>query len=229
MIYICIGRRELGKTTLAYSMLSKLPKRAIIDARRMIHQPGADYSYDATDAVEALHEMMQEPLAHECIYQPHEDDLEGAFVTWTKALKGIVIDRPDVHTGILVDEASFYNLETSTFQWLAKCALRDYTHIIITAHQPKDIPTSIRAIADHWFIFYTSQKTDIDAIEAKSSEAAREVKRLTGRSFVHWDDAHARLQINSTPSTWYVPLNNRATAVVRVAPDGKAPASLFNE
>jgi len=33
MIYIAIGRREKGKTTLAYRMLKNLPLRFVIDAR----------------------------------------------------------------------------------------------------------------------------------------------------------------------------------------------------
>jgi hypothetical protein len=83
-------------------------------------------------------------------------------------------------------------------------------HVLITAHQPKDIPTSIRSIADHWFVFYTTQQTDLDRIEEKSPDAARLVRSLQGRDYVHWDDARAKLTVNRYASNWFIPLEGVA-------------------
>ena len=130
------------------------------------------------------------------------------FEAFTRTLKTIVMAAPEMNLGIMIDEASFYDLETPTFMWLAKCSLREHTHIIITAHQPKDIPTGVRAIADHWFIFYTTQETDLARIAEKSPEAAEAAKRLKGRSYVHWDDTRAKLNINENPSSWFVTMEN---------------------
>ena len=221
MIHIVIGRRELGKTTLAYYMARRAPRRAIIDARRMIRQPSAEYEHDALLAGEAVNAMVVENESTEVIYQPFEDDLDQAFSQWCRDLKTVAMNNPDKELAIMVDEASFYNLNTPAFQWLAKCSLRDYTHIIVTAHRPADIPTSIRSIADHWFIFYTSQQHDLKAIEEKSPEAAREARLLKGRDFVHWDDARARLSVNRSSMSWFVQLqSSRKPSTADIAPEG---------
>jgi len=222
VIYVAIGRRELGKSTLAYFMTQKLAKRAVIDPRRMIRRtdPRIEYVTTIDAAREALLAMMDGD-SDEVIYQPQEDDIEQAFVEWTRVLKSIVVSYPESELAIFIDEASFYNLETPTFMWLAKCSLRDYTHIIITAHQPKDIPTGVRAIADHWFIFYTTQETDLAKIAEKSPEAAAQAKRLTNRAFVHWDDTRAKLSVNPNPTSWFIAMRNTSSMVVTpVTPDG---------
>ena len=212
MIYLFIGRREKGKTTLAYWMLKQrtIRKRAVIDARRMINQSGAriETVYTHSEASDALFAMM-DGESDEVIYQPFEDDIEQvSFPAFTRTLKTIVIEHPRTDVGILIDEASFYDLQGPTFQWLAKCAKRDHSHILITAHQPKDIPTSVRAIADHWFIFHTTQQTDLDKIAEKSPDAARVARALSDREFVHWNDANGILTVNRWPSGWFIALEN---------------------
>jgi hypothetical protein len=235
VIYLALGRRELGKSTLAYFMAQRLAKRAVLDPRRMIRRTGERIEYVTTinHARDALWAMMLDGESDEVVYQPSEDDIEYAFVEWTRTLKAIVVMYPERELAIFVDEASFYDLETPTFMWLAKCSLRDYTHIIITAHQPKDVPTGVRAIADHWFIFHTTQETDLAKIAEKSPEAATHAKRLTHRAYVHWDDTRAALAINPNPQSWYVAMRNSASVpATTVTPDAQpAPSDkpLFRE
>jgi hypothetical protein len=209
VIYLVFGRRELGKTTLAYAMIQGIAKRTIIDPRRMIQRRDARIEYVSTmaDADDAISDMVDNPSLSEVVYQPREDDLDQAFIGWTRSIKRTLLDERDRQIGILVDEASFYNLNTPTFQWLIKCVPRDQAYIVITAHQPKDVPTTIRAIADHWFVFYTSQQTDLERIAEKSPEAADAARHLRDRAFVHWDDTKARLDINARPSSWFIPLS----------------------
>ncbi len=184
------------------------------------HSDRVEYVTDVQSAGDAINGMMFENESDEVIYQPREDDIEAVFVEWTRSLKRAVIAAPEKELAIFIDEASFYNLTTPTFQWLAKCSLRDYTHIIITAHQPKDIPTNIRAIADHWFIFYTTQETDLAKIAEKSPEAAKTAKTLRERAYVHWDDTKANLAINPVASSWFIALQTRPNAqVIVVAPE----------
>lgn len=206
MIYLCIGRRELGKTTLAYRMCRGIRKRYVLDARRMIVQPGSrvETTTDIASAEESMYAVIDGQI-DESIYQPREAP-RIAFAEWTHILRAIVIDHPQTEIAALVDEASFYDLDDDDFQWIVKCAKRSKVHVIITAHQPKDIPTSIRSIADHWFVFYTTQQTDLDRIEEKSPDAARMVRQLKGRDYVHWDDAQAKLTINHYASNWFIPL-----------------------
>lgn len=212
MIYLCIGRRELGKTTLAYRMVRAIDKRYVLDARRMIKQRGPHV--ETTDDIGSTSDVMfavANGEIEEAIYQPIESP-SFAFREWVKVLRDIVIEFPNTEIAILVDEASFYDLDDDSFQWIVKCAPRSKVHVFITAHQPKDIPTSIRSIADHWFIFYTTQQTDLDRIEEKSPEAADMVRTLKGRSYVHWDDARAVLSVNHYPSNWFIPLEGVAYA-----------------
>lgn len=212
MIYLCIGRRELGKTTLAYFMLKAIDNRYVLDARRMIKQRGSHIETveDIGSASDVAFAVANGEI-EEMIYQPIEAP-SFAFTEYVRVLRDIVIEYPHAEIGILIDEASFYDLDDDSFQWIAKCAPRNKVHIFITAHQPKDIPTSIRAIADHWFMFYTTQQTDLDRIEEKSPEAADMVRALKGRSYVHWDDAHAKLSVNHYPSNWFIPLEGVAHA-----------------
>lgn len=210
MIYVIIGRREKGKTTLADRMLKALSLRFVIDARRMINQrdPGIIYENYADGAVAAIDEALDSDGAYnEVIYQPHEDDLQGAFNIWVHKLKQVAIEQPTRRIGVLVDEASFYDLNDAAFQWLAKCTPREYVHIFITAHRPTDIPPRIRAIADHWFVFHMTEKSDIERIAEKSPEAADAASKLRDRGFVHWNDTTATMQINRNPHAWFIALS----------------------
>lgn len=208
MIYLVIGRRKLGKTTLALWMARRLPKRAVLDPRDLIHYPSAERVSSAPDASEAVAEMLDDPRQHEVIYHPYEDDLDLAFNEWARGLKQAAIEFPDATWAIVIDEASFYDLgsPSSPFQWLAKCTAHERVHIIITAHRPQDVPAKIRAIADHWFIFSIRQEHDLKAVRERSDALAREVEKLTGRDFVHWNDTSATMSVNRHPHTWRVDL-----------------------
>lgn len=213
MIYVIIGRRELGKTTLADKMLKALPLRFVIDARRMINQrdPAIIYENYLAGACDAMYEAIESNgVSTEVIYQPHEDDLEGVFALWTRTIKNIAIEYPHLRFGVLVDEASFYQLNDPTFQWLAKCTPREQVHIFITAHRPTDIPPRIRSIADHWLVFHMTEKSDLDRIAEKSPEAAEAASKLRDRGYVHWNDTTATLRTNMNSSSWFIPLNDGA-------------------
>lgn len=210
MIYIAIGRREKGKTTLAYRMLKNLPMRFVIDARRIV-QP-RDHQVIVENYVAGAADAMYEAIEsngqyNEVIYQPHEDRIDDAFAVWTKAIKNITIEFPHQRIGVLIDEASFYDLNDDTFQWLAKCTPRDTIHLFITAHRPTDIPPKIRSIADHWFVFHTTEKSDLDRIAEKSPEAADAASKLRDRGYVHWDDTIAALETNMNSRSWFISLN----------------------
>jgi hypothetical protein len=207
VIYLLIGRRERGKTTLAYSMARKARKRAIIDARRMIRRDG-DRVHSARELHAALGDLAFDPQTSEVVYQPNDDDLGLAFESFVDAVKRRLVNNPELSLVILIDEASFYNLDDARFQWIAKCTQREKVHILITAHRPADIPTSIRAIADHWCIFATTQEHDLKVIEqrAGSPRVAEAVRRLRERQYVHWDDSKGIMATCSDSASWYVPL-----------------------
>jgi hypothetical protein len=210
MIYNLIGRRERGKTTLGYGMARKLRKRIIIDARQMIQRIDVVRIHRADDLRPALLELVTDDAVSEVVYQPQDDDLEVAFDAWTAATKERIVLSPSIPFAVMVDEVSFYKLETARFQWLAKCTPREAVHIILTAHRPADIPTSIRAIADHWCIFSTTQEHDLDVIEKRSGSprVVNAIRRLQGRSYVHWDDARGEMAVCDDPKVWFVALKS---------------------
>lgn len=211
MIYQNIGRRERGKTTLGYYMARKVRKRIIIDARQMIQREDVERITRADDLRPALAEMVADDAVNEIVYQPQDDDLEIAFEQWTMAVKERVVLSPKMPISVMVDEVSFYNLNTPRFQWLAKCTPRDTVHLILTAHRPSDIPTSIRAIADHWCIFSTTQEHDLKVIEQRtgSPSVIKRIKQLNGRSYVHWDDARGIMAVCDDPKVWYVSMKSQ--------------------
>lgn len=207
MIYLLIGRRERGKTTLAYSMSRKVRKRIIIDARRMIRRIDVEVINDINDLKPALDDLVHDDVVNEIVFQPTDDDLDFVFQAWTAAVKERILKSPGTSFAIVVDEASFYPLDNARFQWLAKCTPRDQVHILITAHRPADIPTSIRAIADHWCVFATTQEHDLKVIESRMGPAVAAVRRLRDRDYAHWDDARGVLSVCNRPQDWYVSMH----------------------
>jgi hypothetical protein len=115
-----------------------------------------------------------------------------------------------VPLGIVIDEASFYELHRPGFQWLVKCTPRDRVHILITAHRPSDIPTSVRAIADHWCIFATRQEHDLKTIYERtgSLRVRADVLKLRDRAYLHWDDSRGLSRVCDRPADWYTALRS---------------------
>lgn len=220
MIYLIIGRRERGKTTLAYSTARKVRKRMIIDARRMIRRIDVERVFTVSELKPAFGDLVHDEGVNEVVYQPTDDDLDMGFESFVAAVKQRIIASPDMQFAIVIDEASFYNLEDSRFQWLAKCTQREKVHIFITAHRPQDIPTSIRAIADHWCIFATTQEHDLKTIEqrAGSSRVSDAVRRLRDRDYLHWDDARGTMAVCNRPADWYVSMSMNDSAPKPAAP-----------
>lgn len=206
MIYALIGRRELGKTTLAMYCARKFAKRAVLDPRGMIHFPTAERVHSAADAGEAVAEMLGDPDVSEVVYHPTEDDLDLAFSQFAAGLKQAALEYPEVTWAIVIDEASFFDLNAPSFQWLLKCTPRERVHVFITAHRPQDIPTRVRSIADHWLVFSIRQEHDLKAIRDRNERFADVVGQLRERDFAHWNDALASLRVNRSAASWRVNL-----------------------
>lgn len=220
MIYLIPGRRENGKTTLAYYMASKFDSRLIFDPRGLLGGAGSLQvrgDADLTDAVDELFFLQQS----EVIYAPAGDDLERAFMAFSLELKRWVLDQPrGRRLAVVVDEASFVPLMNGAFQWVLRCAPRTSVHLFVTTHRPVDIPVLVRAIADHWLIFPVRQEHDLRVIaERCSPDTADIAATLAPREFVHWDDERAQLATCRTPATWYRPLNAPAVVIEETADD----------
>jgi hypothetical protein len=210
MTFLILGRRERGKTTLAYYMARKVRKRVIIDARRLIQRVDVEIVHSPRTLRLALADLAGDETLNEIVYQPDSEDLDAAFEDWTRVVRAFVIAHPDLPLAIMVDEASFYELHKPGFQWLCKCTPRERVHLLITAHRPSDIPTSVRAIADHWCIFATRQEHDLRAIEDRtgSVRVSASITRLRDRDYVHWDDSHGVSRVCDRPADWYTALRS---------------------
>lgn len=203
-IYICVGRRRLGKSTLARYMAHNKSPRLFIDPRAQ--WKGARI-YRREDAESMLEDF---EAGRDVIVQPAEkqatiDALASVAALWFS--EEPLAEGQEVGTrelSIVLDEAGTYDLKA--WDWFMRTCDVQRTSIILTAHRPKDLDTTVRAIADTWCIFRTTQRHDLDAIEDRTSELViKNVQTLEPFEFVEWDDAQARMTVHKNPGAWKDP------------------------
>ncbi len=203
MIFIDIGRRELGKTTLGrYQVFSRTP-RIIVDPRaQFVALPNSEFArYNAVKSEEMLEDLQ---AGIDVVLQPRELQISVNNLANVAAIWFQEDDTNARQLSILLDEAGLYDL--GSWDWMMRCSPRQRTNIILTAHRPADVSTSIRALADTWCIFRTTQRHDLDAIEERCGEVVmRHVQELEPYQFVEWDDAKARMTIHKNPGAWFTP------------------------
>lgn len=203
MIYLIVGRRELGKTTLARYLGHARTPRVILDPRAQ--WPTTTIApYFEPDPETVLIDLENQT---DVLVQPNDLPIAVDALAWPARR---YITDGDGHTRqltIIFDEAGLYreNLRGS-WSWMMRCSPRTRTTIVLTAHRPADIVTDIRALADIWCIFRTTQVHDLDAIEERCGEEVRAlVQTLKPYEFVSWNDAKAEAQIHRNPKAWYTP------------------------
>lgn len=213
MIWLVLGRREQGKTTLAMSMALRVPQRLIFDPRAMI-RPNDPRAEDGGQLSTMMDKLYRGEI-DEVRFTP-TGDVEDGFQVFASAAAAWVREDPARPLAVVIDEAGFLSRmdRVPPFMWLCRCSRRDVIQIIMTAHRPRDISTSVRAIADHWLIYACRQEHDLRVIEERCSLATLSaVQRLRDRQFVAWDDARGKSKLYPDPSTWYVNLENPQPAV----------------
>ncbi len=207
MIYVVIGRRELGKTTLARYLGHARTPRIILDPRAQ--WPASE---DVQDRVDDEHTLDLLFAGQDVLIQP--DDLSAAVRALAYPARFYISDtspRSTPENGktltIIFDEAGLYRDELrAAWGWMIRCSPRERTTIVLTAHRPADISTDIRSLADVWCIFRTVQEHDLDAIEDRCGAEVRGiVQTLKPYEFVSWNDAKAEYQVHKNPKAWYTP------------------------
>lgn len=198
MIYLVIGRRELGKTTLARYMAHAKSPRLVMDPRAQWITAKRYRRVEPERMLEDL-DRREDIVVQPIELQPSVD----AFASIAN-----VYFQEDEHDerelSVVLDEAGLYGL--SSWDWMMRCSPRVRTSIILTAHRPSDISTSIRALADVWCIFRTTQRHDLDAIGERCGELVeRHVQELKPFEFVEWDDAKAQMTIHRNAAAWFTP------------------------
>lgn len=234
MIYLDLGRRELGKTTLLVYMAQRAPFRLYLDPRRMIRTETGVRVSTPEELREGIERMIEGEL-HEVIVTPRVN-IPAMFESVCACVFAWAEDFPTADRALALglDEARIINnarrpgeragahvLETSdVFDQVLRLTPRELIHVIITAHRPQDIPTDIRAIADRWLLFRTTQEHDLKVIEDRCGRAcALAVEHLEPFQFVEWNDARGTMQRHSDPKVWFVPLRSAHEAAADIVPD----------
>jgi hypothetical protein len=207
MIVLCVGRKEQGKTTLAYSSLLPMPKRVIFDPRE---------DFETSDIVNTtgldLYADLNEQENDEVIVQT-SDDLEAAFATTCIELKDWIVEHRGERFGFLVDDSRLV-LQTKSvpfeFSWMLRSTKVNESRIILTTWRVVDIPLEVRSQCDHWFIFKTTELRDLELIEERFGEQAVEmVKNLQPYHYLHADDSGPELKLTrvSDPKSFYIDIH----------------------
>jgi hypothetical protein len=196
VIYLIIGRRELGKTTLARYLAHKQSPRVILDPRA---QWQVTDPYPAIDRLAMLDDLQ---AGADVVIQPEE--LQPAVDDAADVVKTYLTKSRSTRLSVVCDEAGLYHLRA--WSWLIRCSPRDRINILITAHRPADISTDIRSLADTWCIFRTTQPHDLNAIEERCGpDVVAAVQKLDRYQFVTWDDAKAEIRIIKNSDAWKMP------------------------
>jgi hypothetical protein len=213
VIYVIIGRRELGKTTLARYLGHARSPRLTIDPRAQWPlPPSVTTTDDDDDAIPGVMFDVNPALVLEDLESDRDvlvqpNDLEDAIASLAWPARQYITGSPSRQLTITFDEAGLYtNGLRSHWSWMMRCSPRDRTTILLTAHRPADVATDIRALADIWCIFRTTQVHDLDAIEDRCGPEVRAlVQTLKPYEFVSWNDAKAEMQHHKNPQSWYTP------------------------
>lgn len=214
MIRLFIGRKEHGKTTLAYHMARKFPKLAVFDGRGQIRRPGSAIAR-SVDTCSAAFDALAAGETTEIVYTPVDDFKAVAFPHFAGLVRRWVYERRGLPLAVLVDESTFVNIADDDFDQSIKACDASKHHFFITCHRPVDVPVGLRALADYWYLFSIQQEHDLDVIRQRCSPAAADAVRvLGGRCFLGWDQRIGIRQYDN-PAAWYV---NLAPEVMLVPP-----------
>lgn len=221
MIYLIVGRRKRGKTTLALYMTRKESiRRLIFDSRNMIPAcPGQRRVRTVTDLTEQAMPMLADGEIQEVIYSPADHELRRPFAVFAQEINRWTDEHPTQPLNVLIDELGFIE-EGHRDPAALRRALRncepEIVNVFITCHRPMDVPVNTRSIADYWALFHCVQEHDIDVVQKRcGNKIAAQVQQLTARSFVLFDDAEPEKsrEYPDRPgpdgkNPWYVPLRS---------------------
>lgn len=211
MIYLLLGRRKKGKSTLAYYLARdpRFPRRLVFDPRGIFRRDGGFVATTAGELSQGV-DALAEGEVGEVVYTPTES-LDGiAFPAFAAEIRLWTRYQPDLKLAIVVDELSFLesSAESEDFLWALKTSNDKSLYFFLTCHRPREVPVPIRAISNYWYVFQTTQEHDLDVIKKRcGSDAAARVAKLTGYDVLCWDDSQSHATIYDRPADWFVPLS----------------------
>jgi hypothetical protein len=208
LIIMCIGRRRLGKSTLALFLAQPFPTRIFFD-------PKCRQGFFTSDVIindtSDLYQLLD--TESEIIIKPM-DHVAERFEIACDQIKQWTDDNPEEKFSLLVDEARLVELQEKylpqSFDYLLRTTLLEQCRIIITAHRPTDINPNIRAIADNWLMFRTTHLGDLKTIEERCGpDVVQEVMKLGPREFIDWNDQTGTWSRVTNSNAWYLPFQKR--------------------
>lgn len=209
MLDLTIGRRELGKTTLAVHIARSFKRRVIWDPRHMINTSEVilnDVTIDGIyDALEKYDEIIVRP----------NFDVEETFERMCEEIQGWITEHPEITFCLLLDEIRFTPKpdDEKHFNWLVRCTARDTVSVVVTAHGVPDINTNLRRIADYWILFQLTLEADLQTVfERCGKEVVKEVQKLKPYQFIVWNDGDRTWRKETEPSKWFISLKERTAA-----------------
>lgn len=221
MIVLCVGRKEQGKTTLAYSLVRFTSKRVIFDPREDF---GTSENVSSNPA--NLQDDLNDMDVREVIVQSSRDVVDVFNETcfflseWLKENKG-------VEFGFLVDDSRLAFASKTIpqdFSWMLRSTKLNQARIVMTTWRIVDIPPEVRSQADVWMIFKTTEPRDLELIaERFGEEAASRVQSLPPHVFLKCDDSGPELTVAVMENSraWFVD-----THILQGEPNGNARQSV---
>ncbi len=211
MLDLIIGRRELGKTTLAVCLCRYYSTRVIFDPRHMIETS----SVILTDGEisEKLYSLLDENA--EIVVRPVFDK-EETFSEMCAEIFAWLRDNPTEPFCLLLDESRFIKTPELNphFDYIVRCTPRVNIAVILTCHGVIDVSTDLRRIADYWVLFRLTMEADLERVREKCGDTvALEVSQLQPFEYIVWNDANSTWRKHSDKSRWYVPLEARLATV----------------
>jgi hypothetical protein len=207
MLDLIIGRRELGKTTLAVHLCRYFSTRVIFDPRHMIDTT-SDILTDG-EIVGVLGGMLD--TRAEIIVRPNFDK-EEVFAEMCAEIYGWLKENPGEPFCLLIDEARFVKTpeENPHFDYIVRCTPRSITTVIMTCHGIVDISPDLRRVADYWILFHLTMESDLVRVRERCGEqVADEAQRLKPFEYIVWNDSRAEWRKYSDKTEWFVALEKK--------------------
>jgi hypothetical protein len=211
MLDLIIGRRELGKTTLAVSLCRHFSTRVIFDPRHMIHTT-SDVLTDGQIGDGVLYSMLD--TRAEIIVRPSFEK-EKVFEEMCAEIYAWLKDNPGEPFCLLIDECRFVKEPEKNphFDFIVRCTPRADVTVIMTCHGIVDVSPDLRRVADYWLLFRLTMEADIDRVRERcGNDVAEEVQKLEPYEYIVWNDANSTWRKYTDKTAWFVSLSERAIA-----------------
>jgi hypothetical protein len=152
----------------------------------------------------------------EIIVQPREY-VRSAFSQVCRSFADWIEENPGEQAVLLADEVRFIdtpNTEYPSLDRIIRFGDPERVGVIMTAHRPGDISTDIRAIADFWCMFKTTQEHDLRVIDQRCGpQVAELVSRLERQQYVVWSDGEGTYTVKTDSTKWKVNIEHRSESV----------------